>query len=243
MQITVSIPRNIVSALIGLNIFFLAIALILAFIAGSDNFDFAYTKILLALGALTPGAVIGLGEVWRMITSIFLHVDLIHLAVNMIALYQLGKVIHAYYGGRNLFVFYILSGLGGSLFSVLFLAPNVPTVGASGAVFGLLGVLLAGSAKRTPYGLELPFRTVDILPLAIYAFLFGLVPGTGINNFAHLGGLLTGLALGWIFSHQLTTVKQKRQKHISQALAYLCMALLILSYVGVAVNLHTVLVA
>ncbi len=240
MQVTLQFPKSSLTFLIGLNIFLWVVITILSFVAGPRNFEIVYSNLLIGLGAMSSSLVVHAGEVWRIVASLFLHVDILHLGFNMFALYQLGRVIEQYYGGKLLFVFYIVCGIGGSLLSIVFLAPNIPTVGASGAVFGLLGVLIAGSIKKNRYGLDLPFKPSDILPLAVYALLFGFIPGSGVNNFAHIGGLLTGLALGFLFNHQLV-VKSKQQEKLSQAMYYLSLIVLIVTYFAVAFSFIQVL--
>lgn len=179
--------------LLGLNISLFILPTILSYFVLRDVTG-SYGFFLDLLGGLIP-AKVQAGEAWRMIASTFLHADLLHIAANIFSLYFIGSIVQSYYGQKLLFAFYVLAGLGGSIFSVVFL-PDTPTVGASGAVFGLVGVLLAGSLRRNRYGAELPFRFVDIAPIAIYAFAVGLIPGFAVNNWAHLGGFLTGCLLG-----------------------------------------------
>lgn len=246
MRISINIPLNSLSFLVGFNLLLFTVLQILLLLVGGSDTNLLRFTLLQIFGALSGDSIFQLGEIWRMVASAFLHVDIFHLAFNMIALFHLGKIIYTYYGGKLLFVFYILSGLGGSLFSILLLESYVPTVGASGAVFGLVGVLLAGSMKRTPYGLELPFRPIDVMPLLVYSILLGLadqfgVANIGINNAAHLGGFLVGAALGWVFSHQLVTWRERWQKRAEKGLYYACIGIFVLTYVAVIVDIAWVL--
>lgn len=236
MQIRLGLPKDSLTILIGLNVGVFVLLTALAMLAGPSLFERLYSDLLITFGALNSTLVLQFGQVWRAITSQFLHVDLLHLAFNMFALFQLGRVVRDYYGGRLLWVFYILSGLGAAALSLMFLDPRFPSVGASGAVFGILGVLVAGTVRKNTYGLELPFRLADILPLAIYAFLFGLIPNSGVNNFAHLGGFLTGLLLGWFFSHSMVTWKPKWQTRLEKVLFYATIIFVVIAYLFAIAN-------
>lgn len=223
--------------LLGLNIslFILPTLLVMFLLSNNSN---AYGFFLDLLGGLIPGKFLN-GEFWRVITSTFLHADILHVAANMFSLYFVGAIIQRYYGRKWLFSFYILAGLGGSIVSVIFLS-STPTVGASGAVFGLIGVLLGGSLRRRRFGAELPFRFMDVAPLALYAFFVGLIPGFPVNNWAHLGGLLVGVVLGAVVPHNLG--KHSRLEQMLEKLAFFAaVAILVLAYVGLGVYLYRVL--
>ena len=101
--------------------------------------DMATGDGLLRLGAKV-NALIGLGEYWRLLSAMFLHADLMHLIFNMMALYILGKDIERFFGKKKFLAIYFLSGLVGSAASYL-LVENI-SVGASGAIFGLMGANL-----------------------------------------------------------------------------------------------------
>ncbi|MCA9379306.1 rhomboid family intramembrane serine protease [Candidatus Dojkabacteria bacterium] len=214
--------------LIALNIslFILPTLLVAVLLRSNQN---GYGLFLDLLGGLIP-VKFWAGEYWRVITSLFLHADLLHIASNMFSLYLIGRIVQRYFGGKWLVSFYIITGLGGSLFSVFFL-PGTPTVGASGAVFGLVGVLLAGSLKRNRFGVDLPFRPMDIAPLAVYAFAVGLIPGFAVNNWAHLGGLLTGLGLGFVVRHKANNYSSM-EKLAEKVVFIMSLVVLALAYVG-----------
>lgn len=242
MRMTINIPLNWFGFLLVTNVVLFLLLSVLALLTPTD-FSVIFSKLLISFGALSGVQVFQDGEIWRMVSSLFLHVDFLHLTFNMLAFYQLGRVIYEYYGSRMLLVFYIVTGLAGSLLSIIFLNEFVPTVGASGAVFGLIGVLVAGSMKRTRYGVELPFRTQDILPLAIYAFIFGLLPNSGVNNFAHLGGFLAGLAFGRLFPHQMVTWKSERLRFTERLLYYVCLTILVVSALALGINIFNTVIA
>ena len=129
------------------------------------------------------------GEYYRLVTSAFLHDGMFHLAFNMYALWLLGQMLEAGFGRARLVSLYVVSMLGGS-FGVLLLSPNSPTVGASGAVFGLMGALvlvqraIGGSMWRSP------LAAVLMINLALTL----LIPRVSIGG--HLGGLAAGAVMG-----------------------------------------------
>jgi len=139
------------------------------------------------------------GEVWRLLTVTLVHANWLHLGFNMFALYIVGPLVEALYG-RTLFIgFYLLAAAGGSVASYLFI-PGV-SVGASGAVFGLFGLLLLSTwiykpaLGRQAQALTMQIGFLIVLNLAI-GFGLGTGLGVSIDNAAHVGGLLSGAWLG-----------------------------------------------
>lgn len=131
------------------------------------------------------------GQVWRLFTCIFLHANPVHVIFNSIALYQLGRVAEALLGSWRTVGVFLLTGLAGSVVSLL-LSPY-PSVGASGAVCGLLGVLAAFVwSGHAPSYLG---RSVQSMIIGI--MLLGFLASGYIDNAAHAGGLGAGLWLGW----------------------------------------------
>lgn len=130
-----------------------------------------------------------------MISSGFLHADIFHLLFNCYALYVLGSQLESYIGKTKYSIVYLFSLLMGSLMSITF--SDNPSIGASGAIFGLMGSLLYfGYHYRVYLGTMLKSQ---IIPLIIINLLYGFML-SGIDNFAHIGGLLGGfivtMALG-----------------------------------------------
>ncbi|MCS6844183.1 MAG: rhomboid family intramembrane serine protease [Caldilineales bacterium] len=158
------------------------------------------TRVLLFFGAL-QSRLVAQGEYFRLVTSMFLHIGLLHLAFNSYALYLLGQDVESLYGTRRFLVIYLLSGVGGSLVSYVLGSARV-SAGASGAIFGLIGAAIAYFyVHRRTYGQFGRMRLQSLLTLAGINLVLGFtVPG--INNLAHLGGLLFGLALGYILAPQ-----------------------------------------
>ena len=99
-------------------------------------------------GALEPDRIALYHEYWRLVSAMFLHGGLLHLAINMYVLWVLGSVIEPAFGSKRFLAIYLISGLFGSVASYMFSAPDVAGVGASGAIFGLLGAWVAFNLRR-----------------------------------------------------------------------------------------------
>ncbi len=134
------------------------------------------------------------GEYWRLWTVTLLHGSLLHLGFNMYALYLAGPIVERWYGSARFLAFYLICAAGGSVASFVF-GGDVPSVGASGAIFGLFGILLAANRLHHPVDRQsrLLVRQLGMLILINIAFGFAV---RGIDNAAHLGGLAAGLWLG-----------------------------------------------
>ncbi len=140
------------------------------------------------------------GQWWRLLTAMFVHIGIVHLALNMWCLWDLGLLAEHLYGPKTFFALYMISGLAASLVS-LGRNPLVVTAGASGAIFGLAGALIA----TLHFGkLEAPRRAlraslISLLVFAGYNLVYGFLKG-GIDNGAHVGGLVSGLLIGAVLS-------------------------------------------
>jgi len=142
-------------------------------------------------GALTSG-----GQWWRLLTSTFEHGGLLHIALNMWCLYNLGWLAEMFFGRPRFLLLYLMCGIGGSLGSICWRG-NSLSVGASGAIFGIAGALIpAMMLHRNPrLRTALKSQLSSVAMFVVYNLAFGAaVPG--IDNAAHIGGLLTGLVLG-----------------------------------------------
>ena len=163
--------------LIAINI----IMYIVPFILGKSN--------LFVEAFCTHGPSVRAGQYYRLITGIFLHGSLIHLGCNCYSLYVLGTQIESFLGKFKFLIVYFFSGLMGCLFSITFNG-NVASIGASGAIFGLMGALAYfGYYYRVYFGNILK---TQIIPLILLNLGLGFMV-TGIDNFAHIGGLLGGV--------------------------------------------------
>jgi membrane associated rhomboid family serine protease len=142
-------------------------------------------------GALLPAAVLQDHQWWRIVSSGFLHGGLVHIGVNMLSLFWLGRFIEVVLGSPRMLLVYMASLIGAGL-AVTYSAPaDTLTLGASGAIFGLFGALFAIGLKLGERGGELVRSNIGILILnLIFSFSF-----PGISWQAHIGGLITGFAL------------------------------------------------
>ncbi len=140
------------------------------------------------------------GQWWRLLTAMFVHIGIVHLALNMWCLWDLGLLAEYLYGPKTYFALYIVSGIAASLVS-LGRNPLVVTAGASGAIFGLAGALIATLylAKLPAPRRALHTSLISLVVFAGYNLAYGFVKG-GIDNGAHIGGLVSGLLLGAVLS-------------------------------------------
>jgi rhomboid protease GluP len=162
---------------------------------------------VLAQGALVPAAVTR-GQVWLLLSSMFLHAGFIHLALNMLSLYFLGSFVEQAFGKGRFLALYLSSGLAGGIAYLYFGAFEGPVVGASGAIFGLLGGVLGYSLRRGTFSWQNPLIR-QLLILTILNLYIGFsVPN--ISNTAHIGGLLGGAAFGWLTAPTVYSGKKLR---------------------------------
>lgn len=171
----------------------LIVAVHLAVVIASQDVGImsADIRVLVGHGANWPPLTLG-GEPWRLATSVFLHGGLLHLAFNLFALSQVGPMVEATFGPPTTAFVFLATGVVGSLASALLGSPAV-SIGASGAVLGLIGVA-AGWGHRDGTSIGLGVRNF-MLRWLLYIVVFGLlVPG--IDNAAHLGGFAAGAAFG-----------------------------------------------
>lgn len=136
------------------------------------------------------------GEYWRLWTVTLLHGSPLHLAFNMYALYLAGPIVERWYGSVRFLGIYLACAAGGSVASFAF-GGDVPSVGASGAIFGLFGMLLAANRLHHPVDRQSRMIVGQLGMLILINIAFGFAV-RGIDNAAHIGGLLTGLWLGAI---------------------------------------------
>jgi rhomboid protease GluP len=161
---------------------------------------------LLALGAIETRSIVN-GQIWRLFTAMFLHASLTHLFFNGYALFIFGLQMERVYGSGRFLLIYLLAGLFGSLASFA-LHKNVFAVGASGAIFGIIGTQLAFFVlhhnKFGRFGRQNLMNTVVIIVINV---IFGIsVPR--IDNLAHMGGLVAGFALGYALAPRYKIVDQ-----------------------------------
>jgi membrane associated rhomboid family serine protease len=144
--------------------------------------------VLVARAIDSNGHLIGVaeGDWWRLVTAAFLHYGPFHLAINMYSLYWAGSVLESYLGRGRFLLLYLASGIAGSA-GALLLKPDLPTVGASGAIFGILGALLVleRSGRLASGG--------QVMALIIVNLIFTFTFRSFISVGGHVGGLIGGL--------------------------------------------------
>ena len=156
---------------------------------------------MIAWGANIPPLTL-MGEPWRLLTSMFLHIGLIHVAANCYMLTVLGGIVEREFGSARFTLIYLLSGMFGSLASAMLATSFKVSAGASGALMGITGACLAHSLvaylrdkQGVAAGLMVPLLQTIAINLAFGYFLKEIV-----DNAAHIGGLLAGAAIGGIFA-------------------------------------------
>ena len=158
------------------------------------------TEFMLKMGALYAPYVIKEHEYYRLVSSMFMHFGFEHLFSNMLLLYFMGSVLEDSFGSL-LFVFtYLISGLAGNVASVIYystMSARVVSAGASGAVFGLVGAVAWMIIKNHGYYKRMGMR--QILLMVVFSIYSGVIGG-GINNTAHIAGLVAGFFCGMVFS-------------------------------------------
>jgi rhomboid protease GluP len=168
------------------------------------------------------------GEYWRLITYAYLHANLMHIAFNMLALSQLGFLLEEEIGWARFLAAYTLTALAGAFMDLVM---GIPVVGASGAIFGLIGFGLSyahftgGSRGAAMRGFFLQW--------ALYGFLFGaLVPR--VDNYCHAGGFVLGLVLGFLVERE--RIHAERLARVWRALAWLLIAMTLAAFGWMAVR-------
>ncbi|MGV1034089.1 MAG: rhomboid family intramembrane serine protease [Microbacteriaceae bacterium] len=160
-------------------------------------------------------------EPWRMLTTMFVHSTgmLLHVGLNMYTLWIFGRLLEPFIGTWRFVALYLISGLAGSV-GVLWLAdPFTPVVGASGAIFGVIGAFLV--IHRSLGG-----NATQLYLLVGLNLVIGFLPGAGIAWQAHIGGLVGGAAIGWLYANTRRPNQQAQQR---LGLLGITFALLVLS--------------
>lgn len=155
--------------------------------------------------AIKPNNILNGNYFWTFVTSMFMHGSIFHLFVNMFTLFFIGSLVQKIIGSRRYLYFYLISGLFASLFfivtSVIFNTDlNVYAVGASGAIFGLIGllILLTPNLPVMVMFIPIPIKLKYAGPgLLVLLWAISATSGLNIGNTAHLGGLITGVIYGF----------------------------------------------
>lgn len=159
------------------------------------------------------------GQWWRLVSAMFLHGGVIHLALNMFALWEAGLLVSRLFGNRGFLLIYFGAGIAGSAFSLHYAAQTNVSVGASGAVFGVAGALLATVIQhRGKFPVTRSKQLMTSMGIFIVYSLLNGFAKQGIDNAAHIGGLIAGVLLGWLLVEKIDDVTP-RSKRLSHAMA------------------------
>jgi len=176
------------------------------------------------LGASHPYGIFTEHQWWRLVMAMFLHGGLIHIGFNMMALMQFGPALEELYGSSRYLFLYVVTGAFGFLVSAL---TRHFSLGASGALLGLVGAMLAVTTKRGgSFMRELRSRLIYSV---VILFLIGFWGGFGIDNSAHLGGFAAGFIFGKIYADREPMNSRERQR--AYALGWLAGAVVLASFV------------
>ncbi|KAG9454670.1 hypothetical protein H6P81_007574 [Aristolochia fimbriata] len=151
---------------------------------------------LVKMGALDVNEVVHEHQGWRLITCIWLHAGVFHVLANMLSLLFIGIRLEQEFGFVRIGMIYIISGVGGSLLSALFIQSSI-SVGASGALFGLLGGMLSELITNWTIYANKTAALLTLLVIIVINLAVGVLPH--VDNFAHIGGFISGFLLGFVF--------------------------------------------
>jgi rhomboid protease GluP len=218
-----------VRTIIYVNIAFYVLSLILGGISAEGSFNFLSpsSQSLFLLGASGTIPVIGAHRYWTLISASFLHGGILHIAFNMMALYQLGPFVLREFGFHRFINLYIITGICGFAVSVLFGVPF--TIGASASICGLIGAIVYfGKSRGDHYG-EIIYK--EAMGWVVGLIVFGLI-FSGINNWAHGGGILSGIGLAFLMGYN----DNKQESAWIKLLAYACILITVLVLIWAVAN-------
>ena len=213
--------HSVTQMLIALNVLVFLAELWTGVTLGGSDSGTVYTHLVLFGPAISGNDPYGLGshQYWRLLTAGFLHASLLHILFNMLSLWFVGRVLEPAIGRLNFTAIYFSSLLAGSFGALLF-QPDVPTLGASTAIFGIFGALIVIAWRR-----GIPLMQSGLVPILLLNFFYTLT-FANISLGGHLGGLLAGLIGGWL-------VVELHERRGRQGLALAgCLAIAVLSVIG-----------
>ncbi|NJD58081.1 MAG: rhomboid family intramembrane serine protease [Anaerolineales bacterium] len=146
-------------------------------------------------------AMIMRGQLWRLITPMFLHASVLHLGFNMYALFAIGTTIERFYGRGRYVALFLIGGFAGNVMSFLFTLN--PSLGSSTAIFGLLGAEgVLFYHNREVFGSMAPRALSQVIVIGVINLIIGMTPNSGIDNWGHIGGLIGGTLFAWFAGPQ-----------------------------------------
>ena len=189
-----------------------------AFVAGLDRFvtlpsDFSPLQYVFYTG-MKVNSYIDAGQIWRLVSSMFVHLDFMHIGFNAYGLWTLGPLVEKFYGGRRFMIIYMVAGIVGAAASYMF--TPVPSGGASGAIYGLVGALSVFGMK---FRSELPARvsrsfTTGLAPWVVLSIGIGFLDAIPFDNGAHLGGLFSGALVAFVMRSQLDRTSRRKRERV-----------------------------
>lgn len=193
---------------------------------GLFGFDLGVVNgdVLLRLGESLPLAY-NLQEPWRFVAAVFLHASLLHIGFNMWFLMDVGPLIEQIYGSARFVFIYVFTGVAGYVLASVF---NSAAIGGSGALLGLVGVLLAMSMGRNTAGAQMLRK--QLIYLLIYIGVISLLPG--ISFLAHAGGFASGFVLGKVMKDRLPMTPSEHK--LASILGWVSVLLVVASFAMVA---------
>ena len=230
--VPVSLPASsprVTYAILGVTVAVYLIQLLTQFIYGHD--------LAVELGAKANDAIRA-GQLWRFFTPMLLHGSILHIGFNMYALYIIGIGVERRFGHGRFLLLYLLSGFAGSVFS--FLLSSADSIGASGAIFGLIGAEgIFLYQNRQLLGNQVRRAINNVIFIVVLNLVLGLSPG--IDNWAHVGGLMGGLIFAWFagpiwepqgISPNLQVVDQREPRDIIVGAAVVAIIFCTLAAIG-----------
>ncbi|MBU3143434.1 rhomboid family intramembrane serine protease [Clostridium sp. CF012] len=180
--------------IIAINVIMYLITAYLSYVYANGSIFNSDTNVLILLGAKV-NELIQKGQYYRLVSCMFLHGGIVHLGVNMYSLYAIGPMVEKVYGKAKYIAIYLISGICASIFSYIF--STSVSIGASGAIFGLLGAVLVFAIKSKGKTGNAFIRSI-LSVIFINIFIGATLPN--IDNFAHVGGLLGGMLIAFLVS-------------------------------------------
>lgn len=166
---------------------------------------------LVRLGGLLPSKITNNKEYYRLLMAMFLHGSVLHFFFNTYFTYMIGRYVERLLGSVKYLVIYLLSGLGSSVLVWLFEKPNVVTIGASGALFGIMGSLLLYTFSKKEWFSPPQIKSIRSMVIINLIFTF-LMPS--ISVLGHIGGFVSGLVLAYLFTLGKPRFKKTYKKDV-----------------------------
>ncbi len=199
---------------------------ILIFLVAKLLLFFGINNLAFGLGGSTLEALFQ-GQIWRLITAGFLHIEIWHLGLNMLALFYYGRFVENFYGWAGFVITYILGAIAGTFLSS-WMYPNGITLGASTAIWAFLALLAGNAIRLNRYSPGLPIDFRAMFPSMLIWLMIGFTM-PGISGWGHIGGFIIGVILGIVLP-TLNSFEGERKFGRMKYSAYILLALTVFSY-------------